>query len=169
MPVIRCCCRGRQGELFSDVKLRLQRKLDVSDKEWEKYRFALIVMGRQIFISDEPDYRINLQEFVPHSVQGTVTVVATSVTAGSTAVTPGATVVTTGATAGTAAGATVVTAGATAVTAGAIAVTAGATAVTARATAVIVGVTLGACTYMHMPYLFQVVVSKRGRGWDSTT
>ena len=148
MPVIRCCCRGRQGELFSDVKLRLQRKLDVSDKEWEKYRFALIVMGRQIFISDEPDYRINLQEFVPHSVQGTVTVVATSVTAGSTAVTPGATVVTTGATAGTAAGATAFTAG---------------------ATAVIVGVTLGACTYMHMPYLFQVVVSKRGRGWDSTT
>ena len=150
MPVIRCCCRGRQGELFSDVKLRLQRKLDVSDKEWEKYRFALIVMGRQIFISDEPDYRINLQEFVPHSVQGTVTVVATSVTAGSTAVTPGATVVTTGATAGTAAGATAFTAG---------------------ATAVIVGVTLGACTYvyMQMPYLFQVVVSKRGRGWDSTT
>ena len=147
MSVIRCR-RGRQGELFSDVKLRLQRKLDVSDKEWEKYRFALIVMGRQIFISDEPDYRINLQEFVPHSVQGTVTVVATSVTAGSTAVTPGATVVTTGATAGTAAGATAFTAG---------------------ATAVIVGVTLGACTYMHMPYLFQVVVSKRGRGWDSTT
>ena len=93
MSVIRCCRRGRQGELFSDVKLRLQRKLDVSDKEWEKYRFALIVMGRQIFISDEPDYRINLQEFVPHSVQGTVTVAATALTAGSTAVTAGATAV----------------------------------------------------------------------------
>lgn len=61
-----------QNELFSDVKERLQKRLDVPPKEWEKFRFALVVLGRTLYLPEEDDYRVVLREFVPHSVQGTV-------------------------------------------------------------------------------------------------
>lgn len=53
----------KQGEQFAAVKDRLQKKLGVSDKEWEKYKFALISMGRADYISD--DCVINLADFKP--------------------------------------------------------------------------------------------------------
>lgn len=75
----------KQGEQFAAVKERLQKKLGVSDKEWEKvcdkfflffwisfvilfvivlqYKFALISMGRADYITD--DAVINLADFRP--------------------------------------------------------------------------------------------------------
>jgi len=53
----------KQGEQFAAVKERLQKKLGVSDKEWEKYKFALISMGRADYIND--DGVINLADFKP--------------------------------------------------------------------------------------------------------
>ena len=61
-----------QGEPFGEVKKRLQKRLDVKDGEWERYRFALVVMGRQNYLPDDDDsYTVHLNEFVPHSVQST--------------------------------------------------------------------------------------------------
>ncbi|KAK3090560.1 hypothetical protein FSP39_012693 [Pinctada imbricata] len=61
----------KQNEPFSEVKERVQRKLDVPDKEFEKYKFAVIVMGRSDYISDEDgDVRVDLSIFKPHSIQG---------------------------------------------------------------------------------------------------
>lgn len=60
----------KDNELFSDVKDRIQKKLDVPDKEFEKYKFAIIIMGRLEYISeDSPDIRVDLKKFVPHPVQ----------------------------------------------------------------------------------------------------
>jgi len=57
----------KQGELFSHVRDRIQKRLDVPDKEFEKYRFAIVMMGRPTFITeDEP---VNLSDFRPHPTQ----------------------------------------------------------------------------------------------------
>lgn len=57
----------KQGEPFSHVKERLQKRLEVPDKEFEKYRFAIVSMSRQTFLTDTDV--INLQDFKPHSNQ----------------------------------------------------------------------------------------------------
>ncbi|XP_071522080.1 ubiquitin carboxyl-terminal hydrolase 7 isoform X1 [Panulirus ornatus] len=55
----------KQGELFSHVRDRIQKRLDVPDKEFEKYRFAIVMMGRPTFFTD--DDVVNLQDFKPHT------------------------------------------------------------------------------------------------------
>lgn len=58
----------KNGEPFANVKERIQKKLVVPDKEWEKYKFAIITMGRVDFISD--DYvNVNLNDFKYSSQQ----------------------------------------------------------------------------------------------------
>ncbi|EEC01240.1 ubiquitin carboxyl-terminal hydrolase, putative [Ixodes scapularis] len=58
-----------EREPFTKVKDRIQKKLDIPDKEFEKYKFAIVVMGRAQFIEDA-DYVVNLQDFMAQPPQG---------------------------------------------------------------------------------------------------
>ncbi|KAG8317461.1 positive regulation of DNA demethylation [Homalodisca vitripennis] len=61
------------GEPFSDVKERIAKKLGIQDKEFEKFKFAIISLGRAQFINEENEgYSINLQDFRPHYGQGSI-------------------------------------------------------------------------------------------------
>ncbi|ELT89456.1 hypothetical protein CAPTEDRAFT_149911 [Capitella teleta] len=60
----------RNGEPFEKVKLRLQQKLEVPDKEFEKFRFAVVIMGRQTYLPEDREYTILKSDFMPQHVQG---------------------------------------------------------------------------------------------------
>jgi len=59
----------KHGESFANVKSRIQEKADIPDKEFEKFRFAIIVMGRAQFIEDGT-YCVNVQDFKPPPSHG---------------------------------------------------------------------------------------------------
>lgn len=60
----------KHGEPFTDVKERIAKKLGIQDKEFEKFKFAIISLGRPTFIGDDHEgYSINLQDFRPHFSQ----------------------------------------------------------------------------------------------------
>lgn len=42
----------KEGERFNDIKLRIQRRLDVPDKEFEKWRFAVVTNNRATYFPD---------------------------------------------------------------------------------------------------------------------
>ena len=46
------CLRNHQGEKFADTRKRLQARIGVSDKDFAKYRFALI----QVATFKQPSY-----------------------------------------------------------------------------------------------------------------
>lgn len=52
--------------LFSE---RIQRKLAVPEKEWEKFKFAIVSMGRPQVIPED-EYVVNLTDFRPLPTQG---------------------------------------------------------------------------------------------------
>ncbi|KFD50779.1 hypothetical protein M513_08320 [Trichuris suis] len=52
----------RNEEPFSSVKQRIQKLLDVPDKEYEKYKFALCTLSRTHYFDNE-NFVINLTEF----------------------------------------------------------------------------------------------------------
>uniref|UniRef100_A0A2P2I3R0 Ubiquitin carboxyl-terminal hydrolase 7 n=1 Tax=Hirondellea gigas TaxID=1518452 RepID=A0A2P2I3R0_9CRUS len=60
----------KQGESVVGLRERIQKKLDVPDKEFEKYRLAVVVMGRHTFLA-EGDH-INVGDFRCHSNQATL-------------------------------------------------------------------------------------------------
>ncbi|CAG2239267.1 UBP15 [Mytilus edulis] len=61
----------KQGEKFSTVKERIQKKLEITEKDFEKYKFAIVVMGKVEYISDEEnDVQVDLSLFKPHPMQG---------------------------------------------------------------------------------------------------
>ncbi|XP_054282413.1 ubiquitin carboxyl-terminal hydrolase 7-like isoform X2 [Macrosteles quadrilineatus] len=61
----------KQGEPFSEVKDRIAKKLGIQDKEFEKFKFAIVSLGRPQFINDDHEsFCINLQDFRPHYNQG---------------------------------------------------------------------------------------------------
>ncbi|XP_065225865.1 ubiquitin carboxyl-terminal hydrolase 7 [Planococcus citri] len=53
----------KDKEPFSEVRERIFQKLGVTEKEFEKYKFALVITGRPRFLSDNMDTVINFQEF----------------------------------------------------------------------------------------------------------
>ncbi|XP_014235523.1 ubiquitin carboxyl-terminal hydrolase 7 [Trichogramma pretiosum] len=59
----------KQGELFPKMKERLFKKLDIQEKEFEKFKFAIVVSNKANFISESPDYCIDLSDFKPHQNQ----------------------------------------------------------------------------------------------------
>ncbi|KDR24281.1 ubiquitin carboxyl-terminal hydrolase 7 [Zootermopsis nevadensis] len=63
----------KHGEPFSKVKDRLQKKLGIPEKEFEKFKFALVLVGRPQFINEESEFFINLQDFKNHPNQGSST------------------------------------------------------------------------------------------------
>ncbi|XP_053607291.1 ubiquitin carboxyl-terminal hydrolase 7 isoform X3 [Plodia interpunctella] len=57
--------RVKHNEPFQALKDRLQKKLDIPDKEWEKYNFAIVSNGRPNYISEGAT--INIYDFRPSS------------------------------------------------------------------------------------------------------
>ena len=60
----------RDGESFDSVRAKIQRHLDVPDKEFEKYRVALIALGRPKYLEDLQHDTVRLRDFVNASGQG---------------------------------------------------------------------------------------------------
>ncbi|KAK9885250.1 hypothetical protein WA026_010749 [Henosepilachna vigintioctopunctata] len=52
----------KQTEAFAKVKERIQKKLCVPEKEWEKYKFAIVSMGKAQFINED-EYTVNFADF----------------------------------------------------------------------------------------------------------
>ncbi|XP_015588700.1 ubiquitin carboxyl-terminal hydrolase 7 isoform X2 [Cephus cinctus] len=53
----------KHGEPFTKVKDRLLKKLGVQEKEFEKFKFAVVSPPKPQFINEEADYFINLSDF----------------------------------------------------------------------------------------------------------
>ncbi|KAL6420086.1 hypothetical protein ACFW04_012146 [Cataglyphis niger] len=47
------------------MKDRLLKKLGVQEKEFEKFKFAVVSMGKPQFIIDSPDCCIKIDDFLP--------------------------------------------------------------------------------------------------------
>ncbi|KAL1494339.1 hypothetical protein ABEB36_009953 [Hypothenemus hampei] len=65
-----CLIKIKQGEPFSKIKERLQKKFAVPDKEFEKYKFSIVSSGQppaRAITGD--DYVINLNDFRPNPNQ----------------------------------------------------------------------------------------------------
>ncbi len=56
-----------QGETVGSVRSRLQERLGLPDKEWDKYRIATVIQGKPHYVEDQQDKIINLK--VPIGVQ----------------------------------------------------------------------------------------------------
>lgn len=63
--------RIKNNESFDGVKERIKKKLNVSDKEWEKYKLAIVKNGIIDYIEDEPQ-QVDLSVFT-EPLQGTRT------------------------------------------------------------------------------------------------
>ncbi|XP_033118944.1 ubiquitin carboxyl-terminal hydrolase 7-like [Anneissia japonica] len=59
--------RVQDGEPFTDVRERIKQQLDISEKELEKVKFAIVVMGRANYIT-EGEYRVSIKDFMPQTV-----------------------------------------------------------------------------------------------------
>ncbi|ELK30388.1 Ubiquitin carboxyl-terminal hydrolase 7 [Myotis davidii] len=53
-----------QGEHFREVMKRIQSLLDIQEKEFEKFKFAIVMMGRHQYINED-EYEVNLKDFEP--------------------------------------------------------------------------------------------------------
>jgi len=49
------------------VRARIHARLDVPDKEFEKFKLAVVVMGRQKSIADTSEEVVHLEDFTPLS------------------------------------------------------------------------------------------------------
>ncbi|XP_055345992.1 ubiquitin carboxyl-terminal hydrolase 7-like isoform X2 [Paramacrobiotus metropolitanus] len=54
----------KQGEEFSEVKERIRKLLDVPEKEFEKYKFCVIHMGKAHHLEDST--KVNTRELIPY-------------------------------------------------------------------------------------------------------
>lgn len=53
----------KANESFADIKEKVREQLDISEKEMEKIKFAIVAMGRQRYISEEDGYQVKLVDF----------------------------------------------------------------------------------------------------------
>lgn len=53
-----------EGERFESVKDKIQKHLDVPDKEFEKYRIAVIAMGRAKYLDDVEQDSVRIRDFL---------------------------------------------------------------------------------------------------------
>jgi len=61
----------KQGDTVGLVKSRIQSRLGLADKEWDKYRLAFVIQGKPCYI-DEEDRTVNTKEFRTIALQGQV-------------------------------------------------------------------------------------------------
>ncbi|KAL7979055.1 hypothetical protein Chor_015079 [Crotalus horridus] len=59
--------RIHQGEHFREVMKRIQTVLDIQEKEFEKFKFAIVMMGRHQYLNED-EYEVNLKDFEPQPV-----------------------------------------------------------------------------------------------------
>lgn len=64
--------KAKNGEIFANFKERIQKKLSVPEKEWEKYKFAVIANGHVDYLTEEYT-NISLNDFKPQANQPSVT------------------------------------------------------------------------------------------------
>ncbi|XP_060521700.1 ubiquitin carboxyl-terminal hydrolase 7 isoform X3 [Cylas formicarius] len=60
----------KEGEPFSKVKERIQKKMAVPDKEWEKFKFTIVSSVNRPHLTLENDYIVSLSNFRPVPNQG---------------------------------------------------------------------------------------------------
>jgi hypothetical protein len=60
MKLIAVICFG-QGDTIGSVRSRLQERLGLPDKEWDKYRIATVIQGKAHYVEDEEDKTINIK------------------------------------------------------------------------------------------------------------
>ena len=53
----------KHGEPFSKMKERLFKRLDIQEKEFEKFKFAIVTANKANFINEPPDYCMDITEF----------------------------------------------------------------------------------------------------------
>lgn len=56
--------RIQQGEHFREVVKRIQAILDVPEKEFEKFKYAIVSMGQREYINEQ-EYEVSLKDFEP--------------------------------------------------------------------------------------------------------
>jgi len=61
----------KQGDTVGTVRSRMQAKLGVADKEWDKYRLAFVIQGKPHYVEEE-DRTVNTKEFRGIALQGQV-------------------------------------------------------------------------------------------------
>ncbi|XP_023245457.1 ubiquitin carboxyl-terminal hydrolase 7 [Copidosoma floridanum] len=59
----------KHGEPFVKMKERLFKKLGVQEKEFEKFKFAIVSANKAHLINDTPEYCMDLSDFKPHQNQ----------------------------------------------------------------------------------------------------
>eukprot|EP00092_Neocalanus_flemingeri_P030841 GFUD01033495.1.p1 GENE.GFUD01033495.1~~GFUD01033495.1.p1 ORF type:complete len:1103 (+),score=278.33 GFUD01033495.1:268-3576(+) len=59
----------RQGDTVGTVKQRMQERLGVVDKEWDKYRVAFVIQGKPHYV-EEDERTVNTKEFRGISLHG---------------------------------------------------------------------------------------------------
>ncbi len=50
---------------MGSVRSRLQERLGLPDKEWDKYRIATVIQGKPHYVEDQQDKIINLKVWPP--------------------------------------------------------------------------------------------------------
>lgn len=60
-------------EPFGNVKNRIQQRLDVPDKEFEKYKFTIVESGKVNVLNEENEYIVNKEDFNSNSIPFLVT------------------------------------------------------------------------------------------------
>ena len=60
----------REGESFESIKDKIQKSLEVPDKEFEKYRIAVITMGRAKYIDEVQADSVRIRDFLSGSQGG---------------------------------------------------------------------------------------------------
>ena len=59
MILVYWCCV--QGDTIGSVRSRLQERLGLPDKEWDKYRIATVIQGKAHYVEEEEDKTINIK------------------------------------------------------------------------------------------------------------
>lgn len=59
--------RITDGEPINKLKERIKEKIDIQEKEFEKVKFAVIHMGRAIYLPEESDKIVSVKDFLPQT------------------------------------------------------------------------------------------------------
>ncbi|XP_071963374.1 ubiquitin carboxyl-terminal hydrolase 7-like [Antedon mediterranea] len=58
--------RVQEGEPFTEVRERIKNQLEISEKELEKIKFAIVLLGKTSYITED-EYRVSIKDFLPTS------------------------------------------------------------------------------------------------------
>jgi ubiquitin carboxyl-terminal hydrolase 7 len=62
--------RIKNKETYGQVRHRLLAKLDIPEKEFDRIKMAVIIMGRQKSISDDPEETVRIEDYQATNHQG---------------------------------------------------------------------------------------------------